>query len=50
MTETLKLIKIHWEAPNGREYKDAINMTIEQYEKFVNDLMKLKKENSPDGR
>lgn len=37
-----KPIKISWIAPNGRQYKDTVNMTLEQYEKFVNKLLDIK--------
>ena len=37
-----KPIKIHWVAPNGKQYEDVVNMSLEEYENFVNGLLKLK--------
>lgn len=41
-----KPIKIHWTAPNRREYEDIVRMTQEEYKKFVNDLLILKQQNN----
>lgn len=46
MSEVLKSIKINWEAPNGKPYSDIVKMSLKQYEDFVNNLLKLKKENN----
>ena len=41
-----KPIKIHWTAPNGKEYEDIVSMTVEQYQTFVNNLLEIKKVNA----
>ena len=43
--KNIKPIEIHWVAPNGRKYVDTVNMTLEQYDNFVNNLLELKRSN-----
>ncbi len=40
-----KLIKVSWVAPNGKPYSDSINMSLDEYTNFVNNLLELKKRN-----
>lgn len=40
-----KIIKVHWVAPNGKNYEDNIPMSQTEYTNFVNNLLKMKKSN-----
>lgn len=44
MTEA-KPISISWIAPNGKNYSDVVNMTLKQYQDFVNGLLEIKRGN-----
>lgn len=41
-----KPIKVSWIAPNGKPYEDTINMSLDEYTIFVNNLLELKKVNN----
>ena len=43
LTTMRKPIKIHWIAPNGKNYEDTINMTLDEYTNFVNGMLEIKK-------